>query len=618
MERLRHELLSVASGASIAIQLAHEDITLDGAPLTVRAATDVTIIGDNTTIDAARLSRILCVHGRLRLVGVRLTGGHANAGGGLKAEPGSEIVLHRVQIDQCDARTTGGALAVFGANVTLNECTILNCSALGEEAPASGGAVYVEDALLRGHRALSHVLLRSSAITDCSVEGSGRSESETAGAGGALSFVGWSSVTGGRAGPTIENTTIARCTVVARRGRAIGAGVLCTNVVLNMRDSTVEHCTAVSRRGDAYGGAVYVDHGGMTIARSTIAHCSVVCLGSEWYSYAFGGGLYLLAEGSNSLALEDSQVLSCSATVLSSNGQVRAGGALLTHNSRTTVDQNVMSIKRCIIAGCTATHHQSGSAIASAMSFLYVACLLEDVTVQGCTSIGVSVYGGAMYASSSRLTFRRCEVNNCAAVATGATGNAFGGGLLLYGSAAFESSSFFNCSVTAVGNAVGGALDLSSSGSATMNHSSITSCSARSTGNLTGRGEGGAVAVRGGTLRMVMGSFLQNNFASSSGNSLFITGAVTYVLPAAPGTWVAARSCRVYREACDPQELMLGGDTGGGGSCERTREACSLETNRTVEVAGTTCRQPLLIQPCDCELESLELDQHAPPPCFAA
>ena len=134
---------------------------------------------------------------------------------------------------------------------------------------------------------------------------------------------------------------------------------------------------------------------------------------------------------------------------------------LLTHQSRTSVAENSMSVKRCIIAGCTATHHQSGSAIAAAVSFLYVTCLLEDVEVRECTSIGVSVYGGAMYASSATLTFRRCEVNSCAAIARGATGTAFGGGLLLYGSAAFENSSFFNCSATSsTGNAMGGAIDV--------------------------------------------------------------------------------------------------------------------------------------------------------------
>ena len=50
---------------------------------------------------------------------------------------------------------------------------------------------------------------------------------------------------------------------------------------------------------------------------------------------------------------------------------------------------------------------------------------------------------------------------------------------------------------------------------------------------------------------MVSGSFLQHNFASHSGNSLIITGDVTYVFPPAPGTWIAARSCKVYRQACE-------------------------------------------------------------------
>ena len=133
-----------------------------------------------------------------------------------------------------------------------------------------------------------------------------------------------------------------------------------------------------------------------------------------------------------------------------------------------------------------------------------------------------------------------------------------------------------------------------------MIHTSITSCSAVSTGNLTGRGEGGAVAVRGGTLQMKDGSFTQNNYASHSGKSLFITGDVTYVFPAAPGTWMAARSCKVYRQACEVEGMT---DLSGvSEACERTQEACSLETNRSVIIDGTICREPLFIQPCDCEL----------------
>lgn len=276
-----------------------------------------------------------------------------------------------------------------------------------------------------------------------------------------------------------------------------------------------------------------------------------------------------------------------------------------------------MSVKNCTIAGCTATHHQSGSAIAAAVSFLYVTCLLEDVKVRDCTGTGVSVYGGAMYASSAGLTFRRCEITSCSAIATGAEGTAFGGGLLLYGSATFENSSLFNCSAIAIGNAMGGALDLSSSGRATLKRTSITRSSAVSTGNLTGRGEGGGVAVRGGTLRMEDGSFLQHNFASDSGQSLFITGDVTYVFPTAPGTWAAARSCRVYRQACDSQGASFDGSSGST-PCERTQDQCSLVANHSAVVSGTDCRPPLLIQPCDCELErySTELIRTATWPCL--
>ena len=136
-----------------------------------------------------------------------------------------------------------------------------------------------------------------------------------------------------------------------------------------------------------------------------------------------------------------------------------------------------------------------------------------------------------------------------------------------------------------------------------MVRTSITSSSAISHGNLTGRGEGGGVAVRGGTLNMEDGSYLQNNFASSSGKSLMITGDVTYVFPAAPATWVAARSCKVYRQACETTDDILSLIQGAESDCDRTQERCSLIANHTAMVENTECRPPLLIQPCDCELQ---------------
>ena len=138
-----------------------------------------------------------------------------------------------------------------------------------------------------------------------------------------------------------------------------------------------------------------------------------------------------------------------------------------------------------------------------------------------------------------------------------------------------------------------------------MTRSSITYSSAISTNVSSGRGEGGGVAVRGGKLRMASSTFLRHNFASQAGNSLFITGDVTYVFPAAPGTWIAARSCTVYREPCEgPGAGEMPDLSGGsGGACELTQEECSLQTNRSAVIDGTKCREPLFIQPCDCELQ---------------
>ena len=231
---LRSDLLNVAPGASITIQLAHKYIALNGTALTIREATNVTILGENTTIDGEGLSRIFRIHGHLRLEQMRLTGGSANKGGGLKAAPGSSVVLNDVLIDNCNARTAGGAMAVIGANATLNECTIFNCSAVGAETPASGGALYAEDALQHGHQVWSQLIVTGSTITDCSVEGAAPRESEDAVGGGAVDFVATSSGNAHRVGPVIENTTISRCTVVALIGRAGGAGVHCTNAVVRM------------------------------------------------------------------------------------------------------------------------------------------------------------------------------------------------------------------------------------------------------------------------------------------------------------------------------------------------------------------------------------------------
>ena len=101
------------------------------------------------------------------------------------------------------------------------------------------------------------------------------------------------------------------------------------------------------------------------------------------------------------------------------------------------------------------------------------------------------------------------------------------------------------------GSARGGGLFVQ--GKATLIETSITGCSAVGGNEGSASGQGGGIFVNSDSAVLLMkdGTQLTDNSASTQGASYMASGGTsTYQLPAAPGHWIAARKCSVYRDGC--------------------------------------------------------------------
>jgi hypothetical protein len=110
---------------------------------------------ESVVIDAQQHGRVFTVTGNAtRIERVRLTGGVAVRGGGIRVDAGN-LILDQVVIDHCEA-SSGGAVFVSGAEVVLDGCVLVD-----NEATTSGGALQVvaspstqlTGCLLHGNRA---------------------------------------------------------------------------------------------------------------------------------------------------------------------------------------------------------------------------------------------------------------------------------------------------------------------------------------------------------------------------------------------------------------------------------------------------------------------------------
>ena len=134
-----------------------------------------------------------------------------------------------------------------------------------------------------------------------------------------------------------------------------------------------------------------------------------------------------------------------------------------------------------------------------------------------------SAIAGAISTSPhTELELTRTRISDCSAIHQSPSGSARGGGIF-------------------------------TEGKTTLIETSITACSAFGGDEGSAKGEGGGIFVSSASSVLLMkdGTQLSGNNASSRGKTYFASGGTsTYQLPAAPGYWIAARKCAVYRDGC--------------------------------------------------------------------
>jgi len=127
---------------------------------------------------------------------------------------------------------------------------------------------------------------------------------------------------------------------------------------------------------------------------------------------------------------------------------------------------------------------------------------------------------------------------------------------------------------------------LYSTGTLQLSYTNISRC-------ITGTGpsRGGGAYISNGQLRMDNATMFRDNRAST-GSSLYIDGGTAfYTLPSYPGSWVPAKMCEVYREAC-ASSFGIPKDP----NCTSHRASCSRLVNGSED---PHCTPTLFAQPCD-------------------
>ena len=285
-------------------------------------------------------------------------------------------------------------------------------------------------------------------------------------------------------------------------------------------------------------------------------------------------------------SLSGSTVSNCTAT---SSTNDAFGGAMLLYSS-------TASLSGSTVSDCTATS-SDGSAYGGAMYLYSSTASLSGSIVSGCTatSLDGNVRGGAMHLDSASTTsLSGSTISDCTATSLG--GNASGGAMHLYGKsrALVDATTLSRCTVTSrVGRAQGGGVSvLGRDTNATFVSSVIEHCTASST---NGTGEGGGLFAEDAFVRMTQHTELRLNVASALGASaLQLLGGLLlaeYILPGPPGSWLAAQTCSVFRDACPENWLKP--------QCEKILPTCAgIPDSTNASVGGVPCPKASVVQPC--------------------
>ena len=304
---------------------------------------DTTLMGNNGLykIDGSNTARLFKIANgaTLTLIGLTLTGGHADQGGAIYIDNG--------QLAISDSKFTGNSADYGGAvYITANGGVIGGCTFTNNVATYRGGAIYSE-----GTVDLSDSVIDSNDITY-------RENPATALNGGAAIYNngGTLTLTGvqvtknpvsiiprdGNAGDKIHAAIVTRgaatitdCNISDNKGSWGGGVYVCDGATLNIKDSVFEENTAT------FGAAVYVEE-----AKAIIDNCDFIknhCegTGSPGTSNTQAGAVLIMAEGA-SASITNSNFEQNSATTGGAVSVSQATGDVLIDNCEFTAKLTVM------------------------------------------------------------------------------------------------------------------------------------------------------------------------------------------------------------------------------------------------------------------------------------
>jgi hypothetical protein len=230
---------------------APQTITLILGPLVLANPTTTTILGPGTnllTVSGGNVRQVFGVEdGSAALLGLSVTGGRGNDGGGLYNDGGT-LALFDCAVSGNIATDGGGLFTQSGGATTLTNCTVTGNGA------NDGGGLFTQSG-------------GTTALSNCTVSGNGAND------GGGL-FT--------QSGGT---TALSNCTVSGNTAGGNGGGLYNSNPFSAASTTTLTNCTLSGNRAGANGGGLYNDSQGNLM----LTNCTV----SGNTAGATGGGLYL-------------------------------------------------------------------------------------------------------------------------------------------------------------------------------------------------------------------------------------------------------------------------------------------------------------------------------------
>ena len=373
--------VSVRSGITQVVYIS-KTITIQGG-YTLTDGTTAYPITQPTTLDAQGGGRVIYISGDISptLSGLRITGGNADAGGGVYVLTATVTLSNNTIFS--NTATTGGGLYLDDSHSTIMSGNIISTNI----ANYFGGGLYMEDSVadLNGNVLSANIA--------------------SGGHGGGL-YVSASSVLFG--GNTFSGNT----------AQYSGGGAYLVG-----SDATVSGNDLIANTAGGHGGGLYVESSSATFNENTL---------SANTAGASGGGLYL----DNSARLAGNTLLSNTA-----NGSVSpdAGSGIgVQQSNNITLDANVI-LSNTASLNCGGLSLNSGSATlngntiaANIASGGYGGglCVAAGTAVVNTTSISgntAASLGGGLYVDGSSVTLSRTSVLSN-------TASEGGGGLYLYGS----------------------------------------------------------------------------------------------------------------------------------------------------------------------------------------